>query len=42
MMPSKVQYVGIWNWDACFHALAFRHLDPELQPLCLSDRNVIP
>jgi putative isomerase len=30
MMPSKVQYVGIWNWDACFHALAFRHVDPIL------------
>ncbi len=30
MMPSKVQYVGIWNWDACFHALAFRHADPIL------------
>jgi putative isomerase len=30
MMPSKTQYVGIWNWDACFHALAFRHVDPEL------------
>nr|NIV33383.1 hypothetical protein [Anaerolineae bacterium] len=30
MMPSKVQYVGIWNWDACFHALALRHVDPEL------------
>jgi putative isomerase len=30
MMPSKVQYVGIWNWDACFHSLAFRHVDPEL------------
>jgi hypothetical protein len=30
MMPSKMQYVGIWNWDACFHALAFRHVDPEL------------
>ncbi|MFN2186251.1 MAG: amylo-alpha-1,6-glucosidase [Anaerolineae bacterium] len=30
MMPSKVQYVGIWNWDACFHALAFRHVDPKL------------
>ena len=30
MMPSKVQYVGIWNWDACFHALALRHADPEL------------
>lgn len=30
MMPSKVQYVGVWNWDACFHSLAFRHVDPEL------------
>jgi putative isomerase len=30
MMPSKVQYVGIWNWDACFHSLAFRHVDPML------------
>jgi glycogen debranching enzyme len=20
----------VWNWDACFHALAFRHVDPEL------------
>ena len=30
MMPSKKQYIGIWNWDACFHTLAFRHLDPEL------------
>jgi len=30
MMPSKVQYVGVWNWDACFHTLAFRHADPEL------------
>jgi hypothetical protein len=30
MMPSKVQYVGIWNWDACFHSLALRHVDPDL------------
>lgn len=30
MMPSKHQYIGVWNWDACFHALALRHLDPEL------------
>ena len=30
MMPSKVQYVGVWNWDACFHTLAFRHVDPNL------------
>jgi len=30
MMPSKAKYIGIWNWDACFHAIAFRHLDVEL------------
>jgi glycogen debranching enzyme len=30
MMPSKHQYIGVWNWDACFHALALRHLNPEL------------
>jgi glycogen debranching enzyme len=30
MMPSKVQYVGIWNWDTCFHSLAFRYVDAEL------------
>jgi glycogen debranching enzyme len=30
MMPSKNQYVGIWSWDSAFHALAIRHVDPEL------------
>jgi putative isomerase len=30
MMPSKHFYVGVWNWDACFHALALRHIDPQL------------
>lgn len=30
MMPSKGLYVGVWNWDAAFHALGIRHLDPEL------------
>ena len=30
MMPSKAQYFGIWNWDACFHAVGLMHLDPEL------------
>jgi glycogen debranching enzyme len=30
VMPSKSKYVGIWNWDACFHVLAFRHIDSEL------------
>jgi hypothetical protein len=30
MMPAQSKYVGIWNWDSCFHVLAFRHLDVEL------------
>jgi len=30
MMPSKVNYVGLWLWDSAMHALAFRHVDPEL------------
>ncbi len=30
MMPSKVHYVGAWQWDAFFHALAYRHVDPKL------------
>lgn len=30
MVPSKVHYVGLWQWDAFFHALAYRHLDPQL------------
>jgi glycogen debranching enzyme len=30
MIPSKTSYVGLWLWDSAMHALAFRHLDPEL------------
>jgi len=30
MVPSKVHYVGLWHWDAFFHALAYRHVDPQL------------
>ncbi len=30
VVPSKSKYVGIWAWDAYFHALALRHVDPEL------------
>lgn len=30
LMPSKHQYIGIWNWDAGFHAIALRHLGPGL------------
>ena len=28
--PSKKNYVGIWLWDNALHAIALRHLDPEL------------
>jgi putative isomerase len=27
IMPSKAKYIGVWNWDSCFHALGLRHLD---------------
>lgn len=30
MMPTKAFYVGIWLWDSALHAIAFRHIDPEL------------
>jgi glycogen debranching enzyme len=30
MMPSKINYVGLWLWDSALHALAYRHVDPEL------------
>jgi glycogen debranching enzyme len=30
MTPSKIHYVGIWQWDAYFHALAYRHTDKRL------------
>ncbi|NJC97099.1 MAG: hypothetical protein C3F07_09945 [Anaerolineales bacterium] len=30
MMPTKAFYVGIWLWDSALHAVAFRHIDPEL------------
>ncbi len=30
MMPSKIAYIGLWLWDSALHALAFRHIDPEL------------
>jgi putative isomerase len=30
MMPSMVNYVGLWLWDSAMHALAYRHVDPEL------------
>lgn len=30
MTPSKLHYVGIWQWDAYFHALAYRYVDKRL------------
>lgn len=30
VVPSKLGYVGVWHWDAYFHALALRHADPRL------------
>ena len=30
MTPSKIHYIGVWQWDAFFHALAYRHIDPQL------------
>jgi hypothetical protein len=30
MTPSKISYVGLWLWDSAMHALAYRHVDPEL------------
>ncbi|MEV4224032.1 glycogen debranching protein [Nonomuraea sp. NPDC049725] len=30
LIPSKYGYVGLWNWDAYFHAIALRHADPAL------------
>lgn len=29
MIPSKRGYVGVWNWDSYFHAIALRHIDIE-------------
>lgn len=30
VVPSKVGYVGVWQWDAYFIALGLRHGDPAL------------
>jgi putative isomerase len=30
MTPSKFYYLGVWQWDAYFHALAYRHVDKNL------------
>jgi putative isomerase len=30
MPPSVIHYIGVWQWDAFFHALAYRHVDTKL------------
>jgi glycogen debranching enzyme len=30
MTPSMIHYVGVWQWDAFFHALAYRHVEKRL------------
>ncbi len=30
MAPSVIHYVGVWQWDAFFHALAYRYVDQKL------------
>ena len=30
MVPTKAFYVGVWLWDSALHAVAYRHVDPEL------------
>jgi glycogen debranching enzyme len=30
MTPSKLHYVGSWQWDNFFHALAYRYVEPKL------------
>ncbi len=30
MTPSKIHYVGVWQWDAYFHAVAYRHIEMKL------------
>lgn len=30
MIPSKINYVGLWLWDSALHALAYRHINPDM------------
>lgn len=30
MTPSLIHYIGVWQWDSFFHALAYRHVEPHL------------
>ncbi len=30
VVPSKAHYIGAWQWDNYFHAIALRYVDPPL------------
>jgi glycogen debranching enzyme len=30
LAPSKIHYVGVWQWDQFFHAIAYRHINARL------------
>ncbi|MBL8161937.1 MAG: glycogen debranching protein [Anaerolineae bacterium] len=30
LIPSKRGYIGVWNWDSYFHAIALRHVDRDI------------
>jgi Mannosylglycerate hydrolase MGH1-like glycoside hydrolase domain len=30
MIPSMISYIGVWQWDAFFHALAYQYVDQRL------------
>src|SRR5258708_17627645 len=30
LVPSKTHYIGAWQWDQFFHAIAYRHIDTQL------------
>ena len=42
VVPSKIGYVGLWQWDAYFIAVGLRHGDPELAREQLAARLPLP
>ena len=42
VVPSKIGYVGLWQWDAYFIAVGLRHGDPELAREQLRARVPVP
>jgi putative isomerase len=41
MTPSKIHYVGVWQWDAFFHALAYRHVEPRWRRISFASCSTI-